>query len=129
MKKLIIALGIFLMSASAFADHTTGLKQHRAQNHYGSSIAISGGAIITPKGSLFLNRHSANQPNIITDPVSCVEKWGDACLETDDGIETPQLDLGEINVIEHLVTTETAITEEPVDVIMPVEKPVSETIE
>jgi len=103
MKKLIITLGILLVSAGAFADHTTGLKQHNAgQNHYGSNIEVSGAAIVTPKGALYLNRNSARQPNIVTDPVSCIEKWGDACLDTDASIETPQLDLGQTTISEHL---------------------------
>jgi hypothetical protein len=135
MKKLIIILGMFLVSASALADHTTGLKQHQAgQNHFGSNIEVSGAAITLPKGALYLNRSSARQPNIVTDPVSCVEKWGDACLETDDSIETPQLDLGQTSIIEHLAPEpvivaipEDTTVEEPVDTT--VEEPVSETIE
>ena len=125
MKKIIITLGILLMSASAIADHTSGLKQHQAgQNHYGSNIEVSGAAITLPKGALYLNRSSARQPNIVTDPVSCIEKWGDACLETDNSVETPQLDLGQTTVIEHLAP-------EPIIVTVPVtvEEPVSETIE
>jgi hypothetical protein len=114
MKKLITALGILLVSASAFANHTAGLEAHQAQGGYGVNINSSGGGIVTPKLGLYINQSSSNQPNIITDPVSCIEKWGDACLETDDGIETPQLDLGETNISEHLAP-------EPVIRTIPVE--------
>jgi len=106
MKKLIITLGILLMSASAIADHTTGLKSHQAQINTGTSVAATGGAIVTPKLGLFINQSSARQPNIITDPVSCVEKFGDACLVTDERVDTPQLDLGQTNITEHLVPRE-----------------------
>jgi hypothetical protein len=128
MKKLIIALGILLVSASALANHTAGLEAHQAQGGYGVNINSGGGAIVTPKLGLYLNQSSARQPNIITDPVSCVEKWGDACLETDDGIETPQLDLGQTTISEHLAPEPVAVVD-PVDETMTVEEPVSETIE
>lgn len=107
MKKLIIILGMFLMSASAIADHTSGLKQHQA-GHYGSNVEVSGAAIATPKAALFLNQSSARQPTIVTDPVSCIEKWGDACLEleTSAAAPTPALDLGGTTVQEHLVPVE-----------------------
>lgn len=115
MKKLIIILGMFLMSASAIADHTAGLKQHQAgQNHYGSNIDVSGAALVTPKGALFLNHSSARQPNIITDPVSCIEKWGDACLDTDEQVTVPTLDLGNTSVQEHLVPVEDGQTIESI---------------
>ena len=114
MKKLIIALGILLISASALANHTAGLEAHQAQGGYGVNINASGGAIVSPKLRLYLNQSSSRQPNIITDPVSCIEKWGDACLETDSSIATPVLDLGDTSVSEHLVdddSSETVIIE------------------
>lgn len=106
MKKLIIIFGMLLMSASALADHTSGLKQHQA-GKYGASVDTGGSVgVVTPKAGLFLNQSSARQPNIITDPVSCVEKWGDACLETDEQVVVPTLDLGDTNVQEHMVPFE-----------------------
>ena len=129
MKKFIIALGILLVSASAIANHTAGLEAHQAQGGYGVNINASGGAIVSPKLRLYLNQSSSRQPNIITDPVSCIEKWGDACLETDDAIETPQLDLGEISVQEQLVPIEEGESVESILGSVTVEEPVSETIE
>ena len=102
-----IVLGMLLVSASAFANHTSGLKAHQAGQHtYGTHVAGGGVGVVTPKVGLFINQSSARQPNIVTDPVSCVEKWGDACLETDDSVETPTLDLGTINVQEQIVPFE-----------------------
>ena len=98
-----IVLGMLLMSASALADHTSGLKSHQAGQHtYGTHVAGGSVGVVTPKVGLFINQSSARQPNIITDPVSCVEKWGDACLETDETVEAAPLDLGEISVQEQL---------------------------
>jgi hypothetical protein len=108
MKKLtLITLGMLLVSASALADHTSGLKAHQAGQHtYGTHVAGGSVGIVTPKAGLYVNQSSARQPNIVTDPVSCVEKWGDACLETDGSVETPTLDLGEISVSDQIVPVE-----------------------
>ena len=104
MKTFLIAIGLSLVTASALASHTTGIADFRAaQGNSGVSINGSGGGITTPNGSVYINQPSARQPNIVTDPVSCVEKWGDACLETDGSVETPTLDLGEISVSDQIV--------------------------
>jgi hypothetical protein len=102
-----IVLGMLLVSANALADHTSGLKAYQAGQHTsGSHVAGGSVGVVTPSVGLFVNQNSARQPNIVTDPVSCIEKWGDACLETDDSVETPTLDLGEISVQEQIVPFE-----------------------
>lgn len=110
MKKLIIVLSMLLMSATAAANHLTGLKSHQSGQHtYGTHVAGGSVGVVTPKGALFINQASSRQPNIVTDPVSCIEKWGDACLDFDlsiNGGETPALDLGGINVADEIVPFE-----------------------
>ena len=108
MKTFLIAIGLSLVTASALASHTTGIADFRAaQGNSGVSINGSGGGITTPNGSVYINQPSAQQPNIVTDPVSCIEKWGDACLEMDTAAEpTLALDLGTISVQEQLVPME-----------------------
>jgi len=107
-----IVLGMLLVSASAFADHTSGLKSHQAGQHtYGTHVAGGGSSVgvVSPKVGLYVNHSSARQPNIVTDPVSCVEKWGDACLDletSESATNNPTLDLGEINVQEQIVPFE-----------------------
>jgi hypothetical protein len=104
MKKIIL-LGLLLVSASASAHHTTGLDKYQAAEQ-SSGISVTGGSITTPKAGLYLNQSSSRQPNIVTDPVSCIEKWGDACLEADTNTTAPILDLGTISVQEQIVTFE-----------------------
>src|SRR5210317_949971 len=109
MKTILIAIGLFLVSISSFAHHTTGAADFRAtQGNSGVSINGSGAGISTPNGSVYVNQPSARQPNIVTDPVSCIEKWGDACLEMDTTATTtdPTLDLGEISVSDQIVPFE-----------------------
>lgn len=108
MKTILIIIGLSLVTASALANHTTGVADFRAaQGNSGVSINGSGGGITTPNGSVYINQPSAQQPNIVTDPVSCIEKWGDACLEMDTAAKpAPALDLGTISVQEQIVPME-----------------------
>jgi len=103
-----IVLGMLLMSATATANHLTGLKSHQSGQHtYGTHVAGARGRL---RVGVFINQPSSRQPNIVTDPVSCIEKWGDACLESDTSGATlgnaPALDLGGINVADEIVPLE-----------------------
>ncbi len=108
MKKLILALGILLMSASVFANHLTGLKQYQAgqstngvQLQLGSQLPIT--SVVTTQ---------VKQRNIITDPQSCSERWGDNCVAPVVA-EPVALDLGDINIADHLVeSTETVLNDD-----------------
>ena len=97
MKKIILAIGILLMSASAFANHLTGLKQHQAgQSSTGQQIQLGTQLPIT---SVVTNQ--TKQRNIITDPQSCSERWGDHCVAP--VVVVPAvLDLGDTTIQEHL---------------------------
>jgi len=106
-----IVLGMLLMSATATANHLTGLKSHQSGQHtYGTHVAGGSVGVVTPRVGVFINQPSSRQPNIVTDPVSCIEKWGDACLESDTSGATlgnaPALDLGGINVADEIVPLE-----------------------
>ncbi len=98
MKKIILAIGILLMSASAFANHLTGLKQHQAgQSTNGVQIILGSQLPIT--SSVYTS--NTKRQNIITDPQSCIDRWGDNCV----GPVVPEsvaLDLGDINISDHL---------------------------
>jgi len=103
MKTLIIALGILLMSASAFANHTTGLKQHQAgQSTTGQQLQLGSQA---PIAQAVFTKQSKRR-NIITDPQSCIDRWGDNCVDPV-VFEPVALDLGDINVADQLVDQST----------------------
>jgi hypothetical protein len=123
MKTILIAIGLFLVSINSFAHHTTGAADFRAtQGNSGVSINGSGAGISTPNGSVYVNQPSARQPNIVTDPVSCIEKWGDACLEMDTTVDahSPSLDLGTISVSDQIVPFEEG---ESIPSILGIEEP------
>ena len=100
MKKTILTIGILLMSASALANHTTGLKQHQGQvaASSGKSVTINGKAPIIPQAHV--NR--ARETNVVTDPQSCSERWGDHCAQPEQH-DPAVLDLGEISIEEQIV--------------------------
>jgi hypothetical protein len=110
MKKLILALGILLMSASVFANHLTGLKQHQSGQSTNGQLIQQGSQL--PIAQAVYTSNTKRQ-NIITDPQSCIDRWGDHCVDPVVP-EAVALDLGDITVADHLVnrSTETVLYED-----------------
>jgi len=104
MKKIItIALGLCLVSASAIAHHTQGLKNfqaNQASGTHGSSVQVTGGSLVTPNFVIVNSRFGGRSP-VVNDPISCARKWGAHCVAAPVFSVTP-LDLGETATNEYL---------------------------
>jgi hypothetical protein len=101
MKKIIIALGLALITSSAFAHHTAGLAAHQARQAATANSSASQGALTPTIPSAYVTR--ARRPNIISDPQSCVKRFGEHCVLPDN--EPVSLDLGDTDLSKHDIRT------------------------